>query len=164
MSGSVDIDEHAICGETLRTVACDGISVIKMRVLGRVELNDSTVFQTEGDVAPQVNFLDHAKLAVCDSELLIGCGELNAFANREFAFYFAIDAHSREPFRIVRDLVAARLFNRQEILDWVNGDYGAVGFRLDSSEFASSRITHYVLDLIASWPMHARHLSCPGAE
>src|ERR1700730_8736115 len=123
-----------------------------MRMPGRVELNGSTVFQTEGDIALQVNFLDRAKLAVCDAQLLIGCGELNSFANREIAFRLAIDAHSREAFGIVRDLVAARLFNRQEILDLVNGDYRAVGSRLDSSEFASSRIPHYVLDLIASGP------------
>ena len=52
MNIGVDIYEDTICGETLRTVACDGISMIKMRVLGRVELNSSTVFQTEGDIAP----------------------------------------------------------------------------------------------------------------
>ena len=152
MGGSVDIDEDAICGETLRTVASDGISMIKMRMLGRVELNGRPSSRRRVMLPFGVNFLDHAKLAVCDSELLIGCGELNAFANREFSFYFAIDAHSREPFRIVRDLVAARLFNRQEILDWVNGDDGAIGSRLDSSEFASSRIPHYVIDLIAGGP------------
>ena len=51
MSSSVDIDEDAICGESLRTVACHGISMIKMPVLGRVELNGSAVFQAEGDLS-----------------------------------------------------------------------------------------------------------------
>lgn len=37
------IDEDAIGGGTLRTVARDGISVIEMRMLGRVELDGSTI-------------------------------------------------------------------------------------------------------------------------
>ena len=99
-------------------MAGDGISVVEMRMLGRIELDGSTIFETEGDVAIGVNFLDLAQFAVCDSEVLIGCGELNAVPDREFSFCFAIDADAREPFRIVRDLVPASLFNRQEIIDW----------------------------------------------
>lgn len=42
-----------------------------------------------------------------------------------------IDAHSGEPFGVVRDLIAGSFLNREEILGSVYGDYSAVDSRFD---------------------------------
>src|SRR5580704_10952283 len=133
-------------------MAGNRVSVVEMGVFCRVELDGSTIFETEGDVATPFNFLDCSKLPVGDAKLLLGCSELHPVAYRKLPLHFAIDAHPGESFRVIRDLIAGGFLNRQEILGRIDSDYGAVGSSLDSNEFASSRIPHHVLDLIAAGP------------
>ena len=60
MSGSIDIDEHTIGGETLRAVAGDSVPVIEMRMLCGIEPDRPVVFGADGNVAVRINPLDCA--------------------------------------------------------------------------------------------------------
>src|SRR6266496_1227174 len=133
-------------------MAGNRVSVVEMGMFCRIELDGSTIFETEGDVATPFNFLDCSKLPVGDAKLFLGCSELHPVAYRKLPLHFTIDAHAGEPFRVIGDLVAPGFLNRQEIFGRVDAGYSAVGSSLDPSEFAASRIPHHVIDLIATGP------------
>ena len=48
-----------------------------MWMLRSIELNLSSIFKLEGDVAVWTNFLDSSQFAIGNAELLVGRGELN---------------------------------------------------------------------------------------
>ena len=60
MNGTVHVDEHAVGGQPLRTVAGDGVSVIEMRMLCGIELDIPVVFCAERNVPVSIDLLDCA--------------------------------------------------------------------------------------------------------
>jgi hypothetical protein len=56
----VHANQNSVRGLSLAAVAGDGVSAVKMRMLGRIEVDSSAVFQPNGDVAIRANVFDHA--------------------------------------------------------------------------------------------------------
>lgn len=68
MDAGIGVDEDTLGGETLRAVAGDGISVVKVAVLAGVELNLPVIVQAGREAAIGMDRLYDGKVTVGDSE------------------------------------------------------------------------------------------------
>ncbi len=74
MNACIGIDQDALCGESLRAMASDRISVIEMAVLAGVEFYAPVIVETGGDLPIGSDGLYDGKVAIGDVERL--CREL----------------------------------------------------------------------------------------
>ena len=101
VNAGVGIDQDAFCGESLRAVAGDGISVVEVAMLTGVELYGPVVVESGGDLPIRPDGFDDGKVAIGDAERFVRSSELNTVADREFMRDFSIDADAGEAAGIV---------------------------------------------------------------
>src|SRR5882757_10798939 len=97
MNIRVDIDENALCGETLRAMRGHGVAVVEVAHPVCIEGNGFAVVHSDGKLPIVAELLDGAKVTVGDTDLSIGRGELQAVADSEFAFDLAVGAYAAQP-------------------------------------------------------------------
>ena len=85
----------------LGAVAGDGVAVLEVAMLCRPVFDLPTAFQPRGDTPIRRNGLDHGKVAVANSKLMIGSRELNSVPNREVVCDLSIHTDAGEPARII---------------------------------------------------------------
>ena len=67
MDASIGVDQDALGGEALGTVAGDGVAMIEMAMFGRVELDEPVIIRPRGNSAIRRDGFDHGKIAVGDA-------------------------------------------------------------------------------------------------
>jgi len=83
VDAGISVNEHAFRGEALRAVTCDGIAVVKMTMLARVELDLAVVVGADGKAAVGMDCLYDGEVAVGDAERFVGYGNASALAKRK---------------------------------------------------------------------------------
>ena len=102
----VHIDEDAVFGQTLGTVAGDGIAVIEVPHPSGVKIDSSSVIHFDGQAIVIADGFDPAAITVVHVEILIIVRELDAIAGRELARKVGVNIHSAQALRIVGHLLA----------------------------------------------------------
>src|SRR5208283_2899180 len=77
---SVHVNQDTVGSLSLAGVAGHGIAMIEMRMLVRIELNHTPTVDLQAQPPVSVDALDGSQLAVCNSEVVGRCGELDAVA------------------------------------------------------------------------------------
>lgn len=116
MDAGIGVNENALGGESLGAMTGDRVAVVEMPMLANIEFDLPVIVKTNADAAISRNGLDHGKIAVGDTDLLVGSGELDAVADRELVRDFAVDADTGKAARIVGDELASVLLDRQQVL------------------------------------------------
>ena len=101
VDAGIGVNEDAVGGEALGTVAGDGIAVVKMTMISGVKLDLAVVVEARGNAAIRRNGLDDGKVAIGDAERFVRRGELDAVAYGELAVDFSIDTDAGETAGIV---------------------------------------------------------------
>ena len=109
----VHIDEDAVCGQTLGTVAGDGIAVIEVPHPSGVKTDSSSVIHFEGQAIVIAYGFDPAAITVVHVEVLIIVRELDAITGRELTRKAGVNIHSAQALRIVGHMLAIRSGNGQ---------------------------------------------------
>ena len=109
----VHIDEDAVFGQTLGTVAGNGIAVIEVPHPSGVEIDCSSVIHFHGQAIVIADGFDPAAITVVHVEILIIVRELDAIAGGELARKVGINIHSAQALRIVGHLLAIGCGNGQ---------------------------------------------------
>jgi hypothetical protein len=83
--------ENAACGKALRTVRGNGVAVIELPKLRRVKCDsaDSFAIHPHRLHLPICEADNGSEVAVGDTELLAGCGELNTVSHSELPLNLA---------------------------------------------------------------------------
>src|ERR1019366_8456352 len=102
----VHIDEDAVFGQTLGTVAGNGIAVIEVSHPSGVKLESSSVIHFDGQAIVIVDGFDPAAITVVHVEILIIVRELDAIAGGELARKVGVNINSAQTLRIVGHLLA----------------------------------------------------------
>ena len=105
MDARVGVDQHALGGESLGTVAGDRVAVVKVAVLYSIEFELPIVEKCD-DVAVRLNGLDHGEIPVGDAKLFVRRSELDAVAGGEVVYHLSIDADAGQAARIISDAFA----------------------------------------------------------
>src|SRR5208337_792271 len=101
VDAGIGVNEDAFGGETLGTVAGDGIAVVEMTMLAGVELDLAIVVEAGGKASIGMDGLDDGQFAVGEAEQFIGRSELDAVAYRELAVDLAVDVDASQAAGIV---------------------------------------------------------------
>ena len=163
VNAGVGIDQNALCGESLRTVAGDCVAVIEMAMLLGVEFDAPVVVEAGGNLPIRRDRLDDGKVAIGDAKRLVRSSELDAVAGREVMRDFPIDADAGEAAWVVIGSFTRGFLDRKQVGGRVDADYCSIFSCFDSGDLAPTRIADDIIDLIASWPRNVRRRSCPGA-
>ena len=102
----VHIDEDAVFGQTLGTVAGNGIAVIEVRHPSGIKIDSSSVIHFHGQAIVIVDGFDPAAITVVHVEILIIVRELDAIAGGELAWKVGVNIHSAQALRIVDHMLA----------------------------------------------------------
>ena len=102
----VHIDEDAVFGQTLGTVASNRIAVIEVPHPSGVKIDGSSVIHFDGQAIVIADGFDPAAIAIVYIEILIIVRELDAIADRELARKVGVNIHSAQALRIVGHLLA----------------------------------------------------------
>src|SRR5580704_9691987 len=102
----VHIDEDAVFGQTLGTVAGNGIAVIEVSHPSGVEIDSSSVIHFHGKAIVIADGFDTAAITVVHVEILIIVRELDAIAGGELARKVGVNIHSARALRIVGHMLA----------------------------------------------------------
>jgi len=102
----VHIDEDAVFGQTLGTVAGDGIAVIEVPHPGWVKIDSSSVIHFDGQAIVIADGFDPAAITVVHVEILIIVRELDAITGGELARKVGVNIHSAQALRIVGHMLA----------------------------------------------------------
>src|SRR5208282_2443307 len=140
----VHIDEDAVLGQTLGTVAGNGIAVIEVLHLSRVKLDSSSVIHFHGQAIVIVDGFDPAAITVVHVEILIIVRELDAITGRELTRKAGVNIDSAQTLRIVGNLLAICSGNGHSIVGGIGrGDRGvAVSFQ--AQLLAATNVLHGV--------------------
>ena len=111
MNAGVSVDEDALGGEALGAVAGNGVAVVKMPVLCRIETDLASRFQAGRNAAIGCNRTDHGKVAVGDAKCFVGRGELDAIASGKLAVDLPVDADAGEAAGIVAGNFSIRFYD-----------------------------------------------------
>jgi len=107
----VHVDEDAVFGQRLRTVAGDGIAVIEVRHPSGVEIDGSSVIHFDGQAIVIADGFDPAPITVVHVEILIIVRELDAITGGELTRKVGVNIHSAQSLRIVGHMLAIRSGN-----------------------------------------------------
>ena len=102
----VHIDEDAVFGQTLGTVAGNGIAVIEVAHPGGVQSDSSSVIHFDGQAIVIADGFDTAAITIVYVEVLIIVRELDAISGRELAAKVRVNIHSAQALRIVGHMLA----------------------------------------------------------
>jgi hypothetical protein len=119
VGAGIGVDENAVGGESLRTVAGNGVAVVEMAMLAGVELDLAIVVEAGGDASIGMDGFDGGQVAIGDAEHLVGRGELDAVAYGELAISFAVDANASETTGIVGSTFSVSFLDRKLVGGWV---------------------------------------------
>jgi len=103
VDAGVGVDEDALGGETLGTVAGDGVAMIEMTVLCGVEFDLAVAVETGGNEAVGRNGFDDCKVAIGNTERLVGRGELDTVAGGKLTVDLPVDADAGQTAWVVGD-------------------------------------------------------------
>ena len=90
----IGVNEDAFGGKALGAVTGNGVAVVEMTMLVGVEFNLAVVVEAGGEATIGMDRLDRGHVAIRNSKGLVGCGELDAVADREFTSDLSIDTHA----------------------------------------------------------------------
>ena len=102
----VHVDEDAVFGQTLGTVAGNGIAVIEVPHPSGVKIDGSSVIHFDGQAIVIADGFDPAAITVVHVEILIIVRELDAITGGELARKVGVNIHSAQALRIVGHLLA----------------------------------------------------------
>src|SRR6202167_3444508 len=101
----VHIDEDAVFGQTLGTVAGNGIAVIEVSHPSGVEIDSSSVIDFHGQAIVIADGFDMAAITVVHVEILIIVRELDVIAGGELTRKAGVTIDSAQTLRIVGHLL-----------------------------------------------------------
>jgi len=78
VDAGIGVNQDALGGQPLRTVAADPVAMVEVPMFGYVEFDMAVVVETSGDAAVGRNGFDHSEVAVRETERFIRRGELDA--------------------------------------------------------------------------------------
>ena len=107
----VHIDEDAVLGQTLGTVAGNGIAVIEVPHPSGVEIDRSSVIHFHGQAIVIAGGFDTTAITVVHVEIFIIVRELDAITGGEFAWKVRVNIHSAQALGIVGHMFAIRSRN-----------------------------------------------------
>jgi hypothetical protein len=107
----VHIDEDAVFGQTLGTMAGNGIAVIEVSHPSGVKSDSSSVIHFHGQAIVVVDGFYPAAITVVHVEILIIVRELDAITGGELARKVGVNIHSAQALRIVGHMLAIRSGN-----------------------------------------------------
>src|ERR1017187_10208701 len=127
----VHIDEDAVFGQTLGTVAGDGIAVIEVPHSSGVKIYSPSVIHFDGQAIVIADGFDPAAITIVYVEILIIVRELDAIAGRELTRKAGVNIDSAQTLRIVGHLLAICSGNGDSIVGGIGSDDrgGAVSFQ-----------------------------------
>ena len=100
----VDMGENAACGKALRTVRGNGVAVIELPKLRRVKCDSAGSFAIHSQGYFAVCEADNgSEVAVGNTELLAGCGELNTVSRGELPLNLPEYIDTLQSARVVAD-------------------------------------------------------------
>src|SRR5580704_9094408 len=118
----VHIDEDAVFGQTLGTVAGDGIAVIEVPHPSGVKIDGSSIIHFHGQAIVIADGFDPAAITVVYVEVLIIVRELDAIAGGELARKVGVNIDSAQALRIVGHMLAIRSGNGDAIVGGIGRD------------------------------------------
>ena len=107
----VHIDEDAVFGQTLGTVAGNGIAVIEVPHPSGVKIESSSVIHFDGQAIVVADGFDPAAITVVHVEVLVIVRELDVITGGELARKVGVNIHSAQALRIVGHMLAIRSGN-----------------------------------------------------
>lgn len=140
MGTRVHVDEHAFCREALRAVRRQGIAVIEVAHLLRIECNSLfTAIELRGDLSG-VNTLDRGQVPVSNAERARKGCELNPVPAGEISSYLLISSYAVETFRVIDYVLAVFTHDRDAVFFRVNARHFGVASQLDNQLLAADAV------------------------
>ena len=140
----VHVDEDAVFGQRLRTVAGDGIAVIEVPHPSGVKIDGSSVIHFDGQAIVIADGFNPASIAVVYVEILIIVRELDAIAGRELPRKASVNIHSAQALRIVGHRLAICSGNGDSIVGGIGRDDRGVAVFFQAKLFAPTNVLHGV--------------------
>jgi len=153
MDAGVGVNEDAFGGETLGAVTGDGVAVVEVTMLARVEF-DLAVVVVEACREPIIgmNRLDGPEVAIGNAKRFVGGCELDAVAYGELAVDLLVDADACKASGIVGRKLSVCFFDRELVCGWVDRYDRCVGGSFNSDGFAATCVANYIIDLVVACP------------
>src|SRR6202162_4821881 len=123
----VHIDDYTIFGQTLGTVAGNGIAVIEVPHPSGVEIYSSSVIHFHGQTIVIADGFDPAAITVVHIEILIIVRELDAITGGELARKVRVNIHSAQALRIVGHMLTVGSGNGQQVVCGIGREDRSVG-------------------------------------
>ena len=148
----VHIDEDAVFGQALGTVAGDGIAVIEVPHPSGVEIDCSSVIHFDGQAIAIAHGFDTAAITVVHAEVLIIVRELDAIAGGELARKVGVNIHPAQALRIVDHGLAIRSGDGQQIVCGICREDRGVGVFFQAKLLAATNVLHGVAGVVTGGP------------
>jgi hypothetical protein len=126
--------------------------VVEMTMLAGVELDLAIVVEAGGEASIGMDGLDSGQFAIGDAERFIGCGELDAVANRELTVDLAVDADAGQAAGIIGGKFSVSFLDCKLVGGWVDRYDRSVTGSFDSDGFAAAGVANYVVDFVVAGP------------
>ena len=81
MDACIRMNEHALGGQTLGTVAGDSIAIIEVAILRGIEFDLAIIVESCYEAAVGMDGFNDCKVAIGNAKRLVRRGKLNAIAN-----------------------------------------------------------------------------------
>ena len=148
----VHIDEDAVFGQTLGTVAGNGIAVIEVPHPSGVKIDSSSVIHFHGQAIVIADGFDPAAITVVHVEILIIVRELDAITGGELARKVGVNIHSAQALRIVGHMLAIRSGNGHSIVCGIGRDDRGVAVFFQAKLLAATNVLHGVAGVVPGGP------------
>jgi hypothetical protein len=148
----VHIDEDAVFGQTLGTVAGNGIAVIEVPHPSGVEIDSSSVIHFHGQAIVIADGFDPAAITVVHVEVLIIVRELDAITGRELMRKAGVNIDSAQTLRIVGHLPAICSGNGDSVVFAIGRDDGGVAVSFQAQLLAATNVLHGVAGGVPGGP------------
>ena len=148
----VHIDEDAVFGQTLGTVAGNGIAVIEVPHPSGVEIDGAAIIHSHGQAIVIADGFDPAAITVAHVEILIIVRELDAITGRELTRKAGVNIDSAQTLRIVGHLLAICSGNGHSIVGGIGRDDCGVAVSFQAQLLAATNVLHGVAGVVPGGP------------
>src|ERR1017187_2115061 len=148
----VHIDEDAVFGQTLGTVAGNGIAVIEVTHSSGVEIDSSSVIHFHGQAIVIADGFDPAAITVVHVEVLIIVRELDAITGRELTRNAGVNIDSAQTLRIVGHVLAICSGDGDSIVGGIGRDDRGVAVSFQAKLLAPTNVLHGVVGVVPGGP------------
>ena len=148
----VHIDEDAVFGQTLGTVAGNGIAVIEVPHPSGVKTDSSSVIYFDGQAIVIAYGFDPAAITVVHVEILIIVSELDAIAGGELARKVGVNMHPAQALRIVDHMLAIGSGDGQQIVCGIRREDRGVGVFFQVKLLAATNVLQGVAGVVTGGP------------